>query len=124
MNAIKNVVQASKNTVGAAANSVSVVAQMTADGTALINTGVGSAPGIIKSLLTLPFAATKGYLVQEGVDEAQAEAQAYRYVRQPLARTITQIGEGSGKLLSDLLKEDNLDAAVARIETITIEAPQ
>ncbi len=59
----------------------------------------------------------------EGVDEAEAEARAYRFIKQSLSTTIEEVGVGSGKLLADLLKEDDLDAAVSRIEPITVEGP-
>lgn len=98
--------------------------ELGADGIELIESGIKAAPSIGLSLLKLPFAAVKGYLVQEGASEHDAEERAYRYVKQDLSRTITELGEGSGKLLSDLLKEDDLEAAVARREEPTIEQVQ
>ncbi len=116
MRAINNIVRATSNIINAATSTVSVSAQVVADSTELLNDSVKQAPGILAAILALPLAATKGYLVQEGMSVEAAEEQAYRFVRQPLARTIAEVGEGTGKLLADLLKEDNLNDAVSRIE--------
>ena len=112
-NSIQNVVQASKNIINAATSTISVGAQMVADGTELLNNAVVETPQVMKALLAAPFAAAQGYIMEaEGVDSAEAEARAYRFVRQELSRTITEAGVGSGKVLANLLKEDNLDDVV------------
>lgn len=104
---IINVVQAVKNVTRAATSTISVGAQMVADGTELLNDSVVETPQVMKALLSAPFAAAKGYIMEsEQVTEEVAEARAYRYVRQELSRTITEVGEGSGKLLAELLAED------------------
>jgi len=97
---------------------------MVADGTELLNAGVVETPQVMKALLSAPFAAAKGYIIEsEGVSADVAEARAYRFVRQELSRTITEVGEGSGKLLAELLAEDNLDDAVTRsIEELEVTA--
>jgi hypothetical protein len=119
MKAINNVVVASKNIINAATSTVSVSAQVVADGTELLNDSVTQAPLVLKALLTAPFAAAKGYIMEsEGVSEQVAEARAYRFIKQSLSTTIEEVGVGSGKLLADLLKEEDLDAAVARIEPV------
>lgn len=119
MKAISNVVQAGKNVVGAAANTLSVSAQVLADGTGLINDSIGEAKPVLKALLTAPFAAAKGYIMEsEGVSESEAEARAYRFIKQSLSTTIEEVGVGSGKLLADLLKEEDLEDAVSRIEQV------
>ena len=79
---------------------------VTADGMGTLEKGVKSAPGIVKAILSLPFSARKGMLIQDGVSEKEATERAYKYVTQPLAATIEQVGVGSGKLLADLLKEE------------------
>ena len=100
---IHNVVQAVKNVTRAATSTISVGAQMVADGTELLNAGVVETPQVMRALLASPFAAAKGYIQEaEGVSADVAEARAYRFVRQELSRTITEVGEGSGKLLAEL----------------------
>ena len=117
MKAINNLVQATKNTVNATAQTLSVSTQLVADGTGLINKSVGATPLVIKAILLTPFAAAKGYIMEaEGVDAPEAEARAYKYVQQELARTIEEVGVGSGKLLADLLKEEDLEVAVVNLE--------
>lgn len=121
---ILNVVQAVKNVTRAATSTISVGAQMVADGTELLNAGVVETPQVMRALLSAPFAAAKGYIMEsEQVTADVAEARAYRFVRQELSRTITEVGEGSGKLLAELLAEDNLDDAVTRsIEDLEVTA--
>ncbi len=120
-NSIHNVVQAVKNVTRAATSTISVGAQMVADGTELLNTSVVETPQVMRALLSAPFAAAKGYIMEsEHCSADVAEARAYRYIRQELSRTITEVGEGSGKLLAELLAEDDAEAALPR----TIEQVQ
>ncbi len=126
-NSIHNVVLAVKNITRAATSTISVGAQMVADGTELLNNSVVETPQVMKALLSAPFAAAKGYIMEsEQVSPEEAEARAYRFIRQELSRTITEVGEGSGKLIADLLKEEDLEAAITRrpaeiVEEITLE---
>lgn len=114
-NSIVNLVQAVKNVTRAATSTISVGAQMVADGTELLNSGVVETPQVMRALLSAPFAAAKGYIMEsEQVTADVAEARAYRFVRQELSRTITEVGEGSGKLLAELLKDDDAEAALPR----------
>ena len=106
MSAITNVVKATKNTISATINTVGLGAQLLADGTELINASIGQAKPTTKAILALPFSTTKGYLIQEGATEEEADAKAYQFIRQDVAVTIEAVGVGSGKLLSELLKED------------------
>lgn len=113
MNALNNVVQAVKNVINTVGNSIEVSSTLIADGTGVINKTVSSTPVVLQALLTAPFAAAKGYIMEsEGVSEDEAEQRAYRFIRQNLSVTITEAGVGSGKLLADLLKEEDLDVAV------------
>ncbi len=121
MNAIQNVVQATKNTLNATINSVGLVAAGAAKGTEKLNDGIGQAWPCLVAVVSLPFSATEGYLVQEGMEPELAKAQAYRFVNQPLSVTIEQAGIGTGKLFSNLIKEDTTDDAVALIEKDTAE---
>lgn len=110
MKTINNLVQATKNVVNAASTTISVGAQLVVDGTELLNASVVETPQVMKALLGTPFHAAKGYIMEsEGVSEEIAEIRAYRYVNQELSRTIQEVGVGSGKLLADLLKEDEAD---------------
>ena len=108
-----NLVRATKNTFSAAINTVGLGAQILADGTELLNKSIGQAVPCTKAVALLPFSSTKGYLIQEGVSEEEADARAYKYVRQELSVTIEAVGVGSGKLLADLLKDDLDDDAPA-----------
>jgi len=124
-NSINNVVQAVKNCTHAATSTISVGAKMVADGTELLNHSVVETPQVMKALLSSPFAAAKGYIMEsEQVTAEVAEARAYRYVRQELSRTITEVSEGSGRLLVDLLKEDDADDAAPRSEHAEISQVQ
>ena len=117
MKTINNLVQATKNVVNAASTTISVGAQLVVDGTELLNASVVETPQVAKALLATPFAATKGFIMEaEGVSEEVAEARAYKYLRQELSHTIQEVGVGSGKLLADLLKEDEADASTVSKE--------
>ena len=107
---INNVVKASKNIINAATSTIEVGCQVIADSTELLNKGVGDTPAVVRALLTAPCAAAKGYIMEaEGCSADVAEARAYRYVNQELSRTIAEAGEGTGKLLADLLKDEELE---------------
>lgn len=85
-----------------------------ADATEYTNKSVGAAPDVVRALLSIPFAAAKGYIMEaEGVSEEEATVRAYRYVEQPVSRTIEDIGTGSGKLLAELLADDEEDDSKA-----------
>jgi len=106
-NAIVNLIQASKSLVNAASSTVNVSCQVVADGAELLNKSIHHAPGVIKATVELPMAAAKGYIMEaEGASAEEAEERAYKYVRQELSRTIQEAGEGSGKLLADLFKDE------------------
>ena len=95
---------------------------MVADGTELLNKGVVETPQVMKALLASPFAAAKGYIMEsEGVSSDVAEERAYRFVKQELSRTIEEVGVGSGKLLADLLKEDDIEVATTSKELAAVE---
>jgi hypothetical protein len=101
------------NTVTAPLSLGATTLKLAADGTGLIDSGARATPAVLKALLSLPFATAKGYIMEaEGVTEQVAEARAYHYIKQDLATTIEEVGVGSGKLLADLLKEDDLEVAV------------
>ena len=128
MKAINNIVQATKNILNVAGNSVEVASTLIADGTGVVNQSVSSTPAVLNALLTAPFAAAKGYIMEsEGVSGPEAEQRAYRFIRQNLSVTITEAGVGSGKVLAAILAEEDLEAAVTRSahpddEEITIKA--
>ena len=112
--AVNNLVQASKHLINAASSTINVGCQVINDGSKLINSGVQDTPAVCKALFESPCAAAKGYIMEaEGVSAEEAEARAYKYVRQELSRTITEAGEGSGKLLAALLKDDLVEGDVS-----------
>lgn len=107
---IHNLVQATSNIINAATSTIDVGCQVVADSTELLNSSVTETPQVLKALLASPFAAAKGYIMEaEKCSESEAEDRAYRYVRQELSRTITEVGVGSGKLLAEVLKDDLTD---------------
>ncbi len=116
MNALQNTIKATKNLVGAGVSIVGVTAQVAADGAVLIKDSIEQAVPVAKAVLAIPFNITEGVLVENGMDSTEAHDKAYRYVNQPLAVTIGQIGVVAGTGLAALLKEENMDAAVALIE--------
>jgi hypothetical protein len=107
MSAINNLVRASKKSVTASVNTVGLGTELLADGIELGNDIVTHAKPVLKAILSLPFSSAKGYLIQEGASEEEADARAYKYIRQDIAVTIEAVGVGSGKLLSAALKEDD-----------------
>lgn len=114
MSAIKDITKATGNTINAATSTINVGAQMVADGTELLNKSIVSTPDVLKALLQSPFAAAKGYIMEaEGVSADVAEERAYKYVNQELSLTITEAGEGAGKLLAELLEEDEPETSKA-----------
>lgn len=119
-NSVNNLVRATKNVFNAAITTVSVTAELLGDGTELLNSTIKQAPKVTGAVLTTPFAATKGYHMEaSGMSEEEAEAKAYRYLRQELSVTIEEVGVGSGKLLADLLKEDDIDVVLVNKEVTT-----
>ena len=91
---------------------------MAADGLGVVEKGVKHTPSVVKALLSVPFAAAKGYIMEsDGVTAEVAEARAYKYLKQDLSATIEEVGVGSGKLLADLLKDDDADVTDGSITT-------
>jgi len=106
-NNIKNVTKSIGHILSAATSIVAVSTEVLADGTGLVSGSVTQTPAVMKALLSTPFAAAKGYLMEaEGMNEADAEAIAYKYVQQELAVTIQEAGEGAGKLMATLFDDD------------------
>ena len=106
-NNIKNIKKAVGNTVSAATGVVTVGTEVVADSSSLISNSIGATPAVLKALLVSPFSAAKGYLMEaENLSEKQAEAVAYKYIKQDVATTIQGASEGSGKLIAQLLDDD------------------
>ena len=106
-NNIKNIKKAVGNTVSAATGIVTVGTEVVADGSGLISNSIGAAPAVLKALLSTPFTAAKGYLMEaEDMTAQEAEAVAFHYIEQDVATTITEAGEGAGKLVAKLFDED------------------
>ena len=117
MSAINNLVRATKKTVSATVNLAALSTELLADGAELINASVGQAKPISKAVLSLPFATAEGYLIAEGATPEAAKAKAYHFVDQAVAVTIAEVGVGSGKLLSALLKEDDVVSTDSKEDT-------
>ena len=106
-NNIKNIKKAVGSTVSAATGVVAVGTEVVADSSSLISNSIGATPAVLKALLLSPFSAAKGYLMEaEDLTAEQAEAVAFKYLEQDVATTIQEASEGSGKLIAQLLDED------------------
>ena len=102
------------NTIATPVSLGATALKLAADGTNVVNKSAAATPAVIQALLATPFAAAKGYIMEaEGVSSEIAEERAYKYVKQDVSRTIQEAGEGSGKLLAALLKDDDLDVGNA-----------
>ena len=107
MSNLNNIKKSIGNTFTAATAVVSVSTELLADTTLYISSGVGATPAVLKELAKSPFSAGKGYLMEsEGITAEEAEARAFKYVNQEVSVTIREGGEGAGKLLSNLFKEE------------------
>ena len=107
-NNIKNIKKAVGSTVSAATGVVAVGTEVIADSSSLISNSIGATPAVLKALLASPFSAAKGYLMEaEDLTEEQAEKIAYHYIKQDVATTITEAGEGAGKLVAQLLDDED-----------------
>lgn len=109
-NNIKNITKSVSNTTSAATGAVATATELLADGTELMSTSVKATPAVLKALLTSPFAAAKGYLMEaEGMSAEDAELAAYRYIKQDVALTITEASEGAGKVVAALFDDEDSD---------------
>ncbi len=109
-NNIKNITKSVSNTASAATGVVALAADLLIDGTDLVSNGVHATPAVLKALLSAPFAAAKGYLMEaEGMSADEAELAAYRYIKQDVSLTITEVSEGAGKLVAGLFDEYDED---------------
>ena len=121
MKAVNNVVNATGNILNTVGNGIEVSSELVAAGTGVINHSVKSTPAILGALLTAPFAAAKGYIMEsEGVTADEAELRAYRFVRQNLSVTITEAGVGTGKAIAAILAEEaaaDADAGTKKDDT-------
>ena len=106
-NNIKNIKKAVGSTVSAATGVVAVGTEVVADSSSLISNSISATPAVLKALLLSPFSAAKGYLMEaEDLTAEQAESVAFKYLEQDVATTIEQAGEGTGKILAQLLEDD------------------
>ena len=104
---INNVKKTVSNTLSATTGALAATSEIMADGTGAISTTIEATPSVLKALLKSPFAAAKGYLMEaEGLTAKEAEAVAFHYIEQDVATTITEAGEGAGKLVAKLFDED------------------
>jgi hypothetical protein len=103
-NNINNIATSVRNIIGAATGTVAVATKLLADGTALTAAAIAATPDAGKALVQAPLAAYEGVLTQgeDGMSEADAHTQAFKYVNQPLATTITQVARGAGSLAAEM----------------------
>lgn len=110
MSNLNNIKKSIVNTFSAATAVVSVSTELLADTSLYISKSIAAAPGVAKELAKTPFSAGKGYLMEsEGISAEEAEARAFKYINQEVRVTIREGGEGAGKLLADLFKEESSD---------------
>lgn len=103
---IKNIKKSVSNTVSAITGTVAVSTEVVADASGLLANSIASTPAVLKALLSTPFAAAKGYLMEaEGLTEEQARAAAYVYLEQDFALTVEQAGTGAGRMVAKLFEE-------------------
>ena len=116
MSNVRNIRKSVNNIVTAATSTVAVGTEVVADTTGLISGSIAATPDVLKALLTTPFSAAKGYLIEaEGLTEEQARAVAFKYLEQDLAVTITEVSEGAGKLAAAMFEDDEDDVDNADI---------
>ena len=102
-----NLKQAFSHTFSAAATTLVVASKLTADTASFAATSVGSVPAVIKATASSPFSAAEGYIVDDrNISREEAHKIAFKYVEQPLSVTITEASFESGKLLSQLLRDE------------------
>jgi len=107
-NNIKNITKALGNTITAATGVVSVSTELVADTSGLLANSIGATPAVLKALLSTPFSAAKGYLMEaENMSEEQATKAAFKYLQQDMAVTIDKGGESVGKLIASLFEDDD-----------------
>jgi hypothetical protein len=107
MSNLNNIKKSITNTISAATSVVSVSTELMADTSLYISKSIGATPTVLKELAKTPFSAGKGYLMEsEGISAEDAEKRAFKYINQEVSVTIREGGEGAGKLLADLFKEE------------------
>ena len=102
MSNIKNIKRSIVNIITATASTASVLTQVLADGTEVGAKSIASSPAVLKELMQVPFSATEGVLIDQGMDEDKAHKKAYKYVNQDVATSIREGSVGSGKMLNKL----------------------
>ena len=107
MNVKSNVKSIVINTIDTPLSLGSTALQLTADGANLVNKTASATPAVLKAIFKSPIDAVVGYIMEaEGVTKDVAQKRAYKYLEQDVATTIADAGEGAGKLLAELLKEE------------------
>ena len=102
-NVTKSVSNIAKATTGALATTTEVLA----DSTGVLSSSIESTPAVLKALLTVPFNAAKGYLMEaEGLTKEEAELVAYKYIKQDISVTINESAESLGKIAASMYADD------------------
>ena len=92
------------NLGGALAAILEVSSELVADASTLSVSAIKQVKPVGKELLQSPLSARKGYLVEQGMDEVEAEAQAFAVLENDLSSAIKSGSEKSGALLASLLE--------------------
>ena len=103
---VKNIKTSVGDLVGSATGLVALTCKGVAGIAKLTRSTIEAAPECGKQGLFLPFHAATRYNMEQGMERQAAHAKAFKYVEQPLADTIVQIGEGTGALVAELLKDE------------------
>ena len=92
------------NLGGALAAILEVSSELVADASTLSVTAIKQIKPVGKELLQSPLSARKGYLVEQGMDEEEAQAKAFAILEGSLSSAIKSGSEKSGALLASLLE--------------------
>jgi len=92
------------NLLEAASSVLEVSSELVVDASSLTVTAVQQVRPVTKELLQAPLSAHKGYLVEQGVSEEEAEARAFAVLDRDLASAVRSGAEGTGAALASLLE--------------------
>ena len=107
MSNLSNIKRSISNVLGVATTLVAVGTEVLSDVSGGAVKAIGSTPEVTKELLRVPFTATEGYLVENGMDVEEAAAKANKYLNQPVVDTVKQLSKLGGKGIAIMLAEDD-----------------
>ena len=92
------------NLMGAMSATLEVSSELIADGTGLAVSAVRQIKPVGKELLQSPLSAHKGYLVEQGVSEDEAQARAFGVLDKSMSDAIKSGSEAAGAMVASLLE--------------------